>query len=103
MEKKREYLQRVLDIEHGAFTPLVFGTNGGMGQECKIFIKHLATTLAEKTDEKYSDIITWLRTMTSILILKSAIMCVRGSRVPFRRTDAASEDFQLANLVAMNA
>ena len=102
MEKKREYLQRVLDIEHGAFTPLVFGTNGGMGQECKIFIKHLATTLAEKTDEKYSDIITWLRTKTSIMILKSAIMCVRGSRVPFRKTDPVTDDFQLANLVAKN-
>ena len=102
MEKKREYLQRVLDIEHGAFTPLVFGTNGGMGQECKIFIKHLATTLAEKTDEKYSDIITWLRTKTSIMILKSAIMCVRGSRVPFRKTDPVTDDFQLANLVARN-
>ena len=26
--KKREYLQRVLEVEHACFTPLVFGTNG---------------------------------------------------------------------------
>ena len=30
-EKKRKYHQRVLDVEMGSFTPLVFGTNGGMG------------------------------------------------------------------------
>ena len=30
-EKKRQYASRVLDIEHGSFTPLVFTTTGGMG------------------------------------------------------------------------
>ena len=30
-EKKRKYQQWVLDVEMGSFTPLVFGTNGGMG------------------------------------------------------------------------
>ena len=29
-EKKCKYQQRVLDVEMGSFTPLVFGTNGGM-------------------------------------------------------------------------
>ena len=29
-EKKRKYQQRVLDIEMGSFTPLVFGTHGGI-------------------------------------------------------------------------
>jgi hypothetical protein len=38
--KKREYMQRVLDVEHGSFTPLVFGTNGGMGKECGILSTH---------------------------------------------------------------
>ena len=27
-EKKRKYNQRVIDVEMGTFTPLVFGTNG---------------------------------------------------------------------------
>ena len=31
-EKKRLYSKRVLDIEHGTFTPLVFTTTGGMGR-----------------------------------------------------------------------
>ena len=63
--KKREYLERVLNVEHGFFTPLVFGTNGGMGKECQMFMKHLATLLAEKSDERYSDTVTWMRTRTS--------------------------------------
>ena len=31
-EKKRLYSKRVLDIEHGTFTSLVFTTTGGMGE-----------------------------------------------------------------------
>ena len=33
-EKKRLYSRRVLDIEHGTFTPLIFTSTGGMGKEC---------------------------------------------------------------------
>ena len=33
-EKKRLYARRVLDIEQGTFTALVFTTTGGMGKEC---------------------------------------------------------------------
>ena len=29
-EKKRSFSRRVLDIEHGSFTPLVFTSTGGM-------------------------------------------------------------------------
>jgi len=94
--KKREYLERVLNIEHGVFTPLVFGTNGGMGKECQVFVKQLATRLAEKTNEKYSDTITWMRTRISTEILRSAITCIRESRVPFRRAiDNTGDRFQL--------
>jgi hypothetical protein len=32
MEKKRAYNKRVIEIEQGVFTPLVFGTNGAMGK-----------------------------------------------------------------------
>ena len=36
-EKNRKYQQRVLDVEMGSFSPLVFGTNGGMGADCNCF------------------------------------------------------------------
>ena len=43
-EKKRSYNQRCIEVENGTFTPLVFGTNGGVGSECSMFL----ATLAEK-------------------------------------------------------
>ena len=33
-EKKRAYNERVLQIEHGTFTPLIFSIYGSMGREC---------------------------------------------------------------------
>ena len=52
-EKKRKYKQRVLDVEMGSFefTPLVFGTNGGMGAECNCFLKRLAEKLSENNEK----------------------------------------------------
>ena len=53
-EKKRQYNQRIIDVEHGTFTPLVLGTNGGMGKEGHMFLKQLADRLANKQSEDYS-------------------------------------------------
>ena len=40
--KKREYNQRIQNVEHGLFTPLVFTTTGSMGREGTTFYKRLA-------------------------------------------------------------
>ena len=39
-EKKRQYSRRVLEVEQGTFTPLVFTSTGGMADECKRFHSH---------------------------------------------------------------
>ena len=62
-EKKRKYQQRVLDVEMGSFTPLVFGTNGGMGADCNCFLKRLAEKLSEKNEEPYHITITWIKAL----------------------------------------
>ncbi|CAH3170997.1 unnamed protein product, partial [Porites lobata] len=54
-EKQRKYQQRVLDVEMGSFTPLVFETN--------------AEKLSEKNEEPYHITITWIRTLLSFEIL----------------------------------
>ena len=59
-EKKRKYQQTVLDYEIGSFTPLVFGTNAGMGADCNCFLKHLTEKLSEKNEEPYHITITWI-------------------------------------------
>ena len=47
-------------IEMGSFTPLVFGTNGGMGNKCQLFLKRLADKVAQKDTEPYHIVIAWL-------------------------------------------
>ena len=96
-EKKRSYLQRVLEVEHGSFTPLVFGTNGSMGDECSLFLKTLAEKLAKKQGESYQNVMSWIRTRLSFEILRSVHLCIRGSRVPFNTKNRfeVDDDFTL--------
>ena len=47
-DKKRLYTQRVMDVEQGTFTPLVFTTTGGMGEECKKYHNRLAELVAAR-------------------------------------------------------
>ena len=76
--------KRVFNVEIGTFTPLVFGTKGGMGTESQLLLKNLANKLYLKTGDDYASTMTWLRTRLSFEILRSANMCVGGSRTPFR-------------------
>ena len=43
-EKKRNYNRRIMNIEHGTFTPLFFSVSGGMVKECLMFHKHVIST-----------------------------------------------------------
>ena len=79
-EKKRKYNERVLQVENASFTPLVFSTHGGMGRECKKFFHRLAEMLAEKRDITASVATTFVRTRVSFSLLRSMLLCLRGSR-----------------------
>ena len=41
-EKKRQYNERNLSIDHGSFSSLVFIAMGGLGRECKLFYNRLS-------------------------------------------------------------
>ena len=78
-EKKRQYAERVMEIEQGTFTPLVFTTTGGMADECVKYHSRLAVLVANKKGESiYSSAISWIRTKVSFAIVRSAILCLRG-------------------------
>ena len=79
-EKKRAYEQRIRDIEHSSFTPLVLSATGGMAKQSTTFYKRLASRLAEKWDQPYSSTLYWLRVRLSFSLLRSAIQCIRGAR-----------------------
>ena len=96
-EKKRQYSKRIMNIEHGTFTPLVFSVHGGMARECSIFHKYLADKIASKTGCRYEKVLSLMKCKLSFLILRASLMCVRGSRS--LRTHAENhhiDDFELA-------
>ena len=47
-DKKQLHSRRVLDVEHGSFTPLVFTTTGGKGKEYLRYHSRLAELTAVK-------------------------------------------------------
>ena len=55
-EKKRTYNERVIQVEKGSFTPIVFSTFGGTGKEAEKFHKRLAQLISEKRKESYPDV-----------------------------------------------
>ena len=71
-EKKRKYNERVMQVDSGSFTPLVFSTVGSMGPETVAYHKVLAERIAQKKDKQYSDVISYTR-MLSNLPVKSAL------------------------------
>ena len=74
-EKKRQYNHRIMNVEHGLFTPLVFSVNGSMGPECTIFHQALAEKIATKTGEQYPKVLSMMRCKISYIIIRSAILC----------------------------
>ena len=52
-EKRRCY-ERILEVEHGSFTPLVFSAEGEMGFAGTVMYKRLASLLADKYAQSYS-------------------------------------------------
>ena len=78
-EKKRLYSRRVLNIEHGTFTPLVFNTTDGMGKECLRNHSQLAELIAIKKGEQYAKTMSWIRSRISFALLRYAPVCLRGS------------------------
>ena len=82
-EKKKKYNDRVLQVEHGSFTPLVMSAAGGMSRECKHFYRRLSEIIAEKRKQDYSVITTWIRRKVSFSLIKSIGMCIRVSRSLF--------------------
>ena len=101
-EKKRHYNERVLEVENGTFTPLVFNVNGAMGREGICFYQRLACLIAEKRKIETSEVINWLRTKISFSLLRSMILCIRGSKTIKRKdlTSFADVDIKLTNVMS---
>ena len=79
-EKKRTYNERIIQIEKGSFTPIVFSTFGGMGIEAERYHKRLAQLISAKRNERYDAVVNYIRTRLRFCLLKSVLMSIRGVR-----------------------
>ena len=79
-EKCRKYNSRVIAVERGSFTPLIYTTFGGWGPQATRYHKRLAEKLAVKQNESYSNVLSHMRTKIRFSLLRSVLVAVRGER-----------------------
>ena len=80
-EKKRHYNTRIMEVDQGSFTPLVFTVAGGIGREVRAFYSRLATLLSLKNGTEKSKVTSWIRSKVNFALLRSMLLCLRGSRL----------------------
>ena len=74
-EKKRDYNDIILQIDHGTFTPLVFLINVSMGRECQKFYSRLAQMIFVKKETFHSQfqVIGFEQKLVWVAKIKSAL------------------------------
>ena len=79
-EKKRHYHTRIMEVDQGSFTPLVFTVAGGIGGEGRAFYSQLATLMSLKNGIEKSKVTSWVRSKINFALLRKMLLCLRGSR-----------------------
>ena len=70
--KMRAYEQRVREIEHGLFTPLMSST-GGVGPAANVCYKRLASLLSAEWNLPYTCTLSWIRCILSFALLLNTV------------------------------
>ena len=99
--KKVEYNDRVLQVEHASFTPLIFATNVPMGEEAERYHAILAEKMNEKLNCTYADTMDYIRKKLSFTILKTALIALRGHRKKQQYTSCSTRDTDI-NILCHN-
>ena len=76
-EKRRCYEERVREVEHATFMPVVLSASGGMGRAATSLYRRIALLRAERRKEQYYHVISYVRCRLSFALLRSCIMCLR--------------------------
>ena len=66
-EKKRAYNSRIMNVEHGTFTPLVFSLTGGEDPDASVFHKDVAQKISAKSEENYDRVLSLIRCKVNFL------------------------------------
>lgn len=89
--KIAKYAERIREIEHGSFVPLVFSSSGGCGPTTQKCVKRLAFLLSKKRKIRYSDAINWLRRRIAFSLLRASSQGLRGARSKLHAPQLPSE------------
>ena len=98
-EKKRKYLDRVLNVEKAAFVPVVLSTSGGYAPEAARLVKQIATQIAVKNKERYDDVMGHVRTRVRFTLLKATLASVRGFRGTMPVQDEVRDGAIMFNII----
>ena len=79
-QKKRKYLDRVLNVERATFVPVVLSTSGGYAPEADRLLKRIGEMTAKKRQEKYADVMKHLRNKIRFTLLRATLVSIRGFR-----------------------
>ena len=86
-QTKLQYGERILNVDRGTFNPLVLSTSGVASPECQRFLKRLCGLLARADSSMpYPHHVAYLHCRLSFAILRSAVMCICGSRSAYHRS-----------------
>ena len=96
-QKTHSYNERILNVEHGSFVPLIFSVTGGMGSQARTFSKLLCNKISYKKRQNYNDIVSFYRCKLSFLIRRLILLlyCIRGSRC---MSNNKNNEIELSNI-----
>ena len=94
--KRLEYEEQIVNVDRGSFCPLVFSAFGAVGPLCDRFLQRLAGKISDLDQANYSEVMAYIRCRISFALLRSAVMCIRGSR-----SSRHSPAFELHRQVAL--
>ena len=93
--KQRVHEQHFREVEHGTFTSLVFSAT--MVFLLVVTLKRLSLIIFIKCHKPYNIMMWWIYVLNSYSLLRSVILCPRGSRVHYHRpVSVVNTDFTLA-------
>ena len=69
-----------------------------MGPTARVVYKRIATLISEKRGHSYSQVLHWIRIKLCFSLLRSAVMCLRGSRSSHHRHNLNDPAIDLACL-----
>ena len=81
--EQEKHEERVREVEHASFVPVVLSASGGYGKHANALFSRIASLLAEKSKEPYAQNTSLLLCRLGFALVRCGAMCLHGSRSIF--------------------